>query len=371
MKKKIIKGIGIFIGLVLMFVLIWVQDNDAAGGFILLIAVIGGFIGAEKIKDFLFDEQKSNQRTRHSSISSIKQFEKKKNFVCSRCHKELPEEQLYEEDTELCLDCSIAKKTNLAVKYEGQNIFIDSYAFEYQYKQNPYTFKKSGFMGVMEIHEKEPVLSLYENDTKFREYRLQTKDDENFTGKFFHICVRMDYFGNPRVPTALIEGFISDDSELRPFEHEDIGYRMEVYFLNHGGRSSKANYDLIRGNDLESKALKFVGYTTPGEYRLIGFCQNCFKSFTFNAYSVYLGGSEPVYSDDGLDSAYVTRYDWHDKEIWSRVVDEKTFRYYNSFNCPYCNAPYIDYRKKHEMKTFGRPCCVHLGKEPYNLDSLK
>ena len=49
--------------------------------------------------------------------------------------------------------------------------------------------------------------------------------------------------------------------------------------------------------------------------------------------------------------------------------DGKTFRYYNSFCCPHCGAPYIDYKKNPGMKQFGVSGCVHLGRKAYHAGS--
>ena len=91
------------------------------------------------------------------------------------------------------------------------------------------------------------------------------------------------------------------------------------------------------------------------------------KSFAFHGYSFYMIQRDVAYSDDGMDCCEITAYNI-EKENWSCEIDGKTFRYYNSFNCPYCKSPYIDYKKHPENKVFGVCGCVHLGRKHYQSE---
>lgn len=256
------------------------------------------------------------------------------------------------------------------IKINGAEIHIDSKEF-LRWKQNNPLVPEYENRSIIALTEKEPTLSLFEDCIKVREYILQTEGEEDFTGKYFHLSVRLCFSGNPSIPVALIDGFIDDDEKENKFTIQKIGYRMEVYFLACGGENSEKRYKAVRGMDLEAKALKYVGYTTPGNTRLIGVCPECKKSFSFHGYAVYRADQEPVYSDDGTETGFISTYDTIDKDSWSKESNGITFRYYNSFNCPHCKTPYIDYAEHPEYKIFGVSGCVHLGKEPYNLDSVK
>ena len=181
------------------------------------------------------------------------------------------------------------------------------------------------------------------------------------------ISVRVGFIGNPPVPTMQMDGFISDTSEDRKMTLNDIGYRMEGHFLAFGGKLSKLRYASMRGQDLVAKGLKYQGYTTPANIRLIGICPDCGKSFAFHGYAFYMAQSDVAYSDDGLDVCEIFAYDI-DKDSWKHETEGKTFRYYNSFNCPHCGAPYIDYKKHPENKVFGVSGCVHLGRKHYKAE---
>ncbi len=251
----------------------------------------------------------------------------------------------------------------LPIKIDGTSILFNSKYYE--------TWKKARIINpsfevnaAIALTEKEPSIYFYEDGIKTKEYVLQTKEDENFSGKYFLISVRFSIHGNPGAPVVQIDGFISDTPENRPISLSDIGYRMEVHFLLCGGEISKQRYEMNRGQDLPMKALKYQGYTTPSNIRLIGVCPDCGKSFCFHGYSFYMAQSDIAYSDDGLDCCEIQAYDI-DKNTWTYEVDGKTFRYFNSFNCPHCGTPYIDYKKHPENKVFGVSGCVLLGKNHY------
>lgn len=242
-------------------------------------------------------------------------------------------------------------------------ILVDSAALVTYLKSHPQSLAYE-FCGVIPLREKDPTIYLYEDGTKTKEYVLQTENDEDFTGKYFLISVRLSIHGNPAVPVAQIDGFVSDTPEERKMTMNDIGYRFEVHFLACGGEEGKQRYEMNRGQDLPMKALKYQGYTTPSNIRLIGVCPDCGKSFCFHGYAFYMMQSDVAYSDDGLDCCEIQAYDI-DKDTWTYETEGKVFRYYNSFNCPHCGTPYIDYKKHPENKVFGVSGCVLLGKKHY------
>lgn len=214
------------------------------------------------------------------------------------------------------------------------------------------------------LSEKKPVITLYEDGVKTREYRLQTENDENFKGKYFHISVRVGWQGDPCVLAAQIDGFISDIQQEHQMKEKDIGYRMEAHFLSCCGEDAKKRYEMLRRQDLPMKALKYVGYTIPSTVRLIGICPECGKSFCFHGYCVYMGNCDVAYSDDGLDCCQIQNPNIS-KDDWSYEENGKIFRYYNSFSCPHCGTPYIDYKQFPQNKKYGVCGCVHLGREIY------
>lgn len=161
----------------------------------------------------------------------------------------------------------------------------------------------------------------------------------------------------------IIDGFISDTPDDRPMNTNDVGFRIEARFLEFGGADGKKIYEESFGMDLVCKGLKASNRTIPSNVRLIGMCPACGKSFAFHAYSLYMAQSDIAYSDDGLDCCEIIEE--IDKETWSYEENGKVFRYYNSFACPHCKTPYIDYKTHPENKHFGVPGCVHIGRKLY------
>lgn len=250
------------------------------------------------------------------------------------------------------------------VKFKDTEVHIDTTALFAWKTSHPFSvqYEKSG---ALMLTKNNPVIRLFEDDEILRDYCLETEKNEDFTGKYFLISVRLTQHGTPSVMAVQVDGFVSDTPDERQMTLNDIGYRMEVCFLNASGDAVQRRYEMLRGQDLEMKALKYPGRTTPANVRLIGYCPECQRSFAFHGYAFYMAQDDVVYSDDGLDVCTVSSYEI-DKEA-AYTVDEKTFRYYNSFNCPHCQTPYIDYKKYPEIKVFGVSGCVLLGKKHYKV----
>lgn len=251
----------------------------------------------------------------------------------------------------------------LPVQIAGQSIHISSHGvLDYLRNANgPFELRYP-----IALQEKTPVITLYEDKVKTRQYVLQTDEHENFEGKYFLSSIRIYIQGDPATPVMQLDGFISDTPEERAITTSDIGYRMEGHFLAMGGHTAIKRREMNRGQDLPMKGLKYPGYTTPSNIRLVGICPKCGKSFTFHGYAFYMAQSDVAYSDDGLDCCVIESYGI-DPNTWSYTEDGKTFRYYNPFCCPHCNEPYIDYKAHPENKIFGVSGCVHLGRKHYHF----
>ena len=257
-------------------------------------------------------------------------------------------------------------KEIIPVTFIDNSVHIDSKKFMEWKEKNP-NLPQYELCGVIPLTDKNPIVSVYEDGEKTVEYCLQTEGEEDFTGKYFMHSVRVGFTGNPPVPTMQMDGFISDTPEDRKMELSDIGYRMEGHYLAFGGDVTQQRNEALRGQDLVMKGLKYQGYTTPRNIRLIGICPDCGKSFAFHGYAFYMAQSDVAYSDNGLDVCEIVAYDI-DKETWKYETEGKTFRYYNSFSCPHCGTPYIDYKKYPENKVFGVSGCVHLGRKYYRAE---
>ena len=257
-----------------------------------------------------------------------------------------------------------AYRLSTLVKIQDSAIYFDSKGFQ-QFKKR-HAFKESFVIrNILPLHEKEPVLTLYENGAKVTAFRLQTEGDEDFTGKDFCFQVAVDCLrSDPIIPALRIDGVVSDTPDTHEIE-QDAAYRLQVQFLSCDNEAVKQAYEQqMRGQDLFLKALKYRGITTPSFIRLVGVCPDCGQSFCFHSYAVYLQNDEVAYSDDGLDCCRITK-PIEDKKSWKYETNGKMFRYYNSFCCPHCGSPYIDYQSYPQNKEPGVSACVHLGRKLY------
>lgn len=93
---------------------------------------------------------------------------------------------------------------NAPAEFEGTNIYVDSSVLMKWLTDNP----KSQYelQGVLALTEKEPTITLYEDGEKTQEYRLQTEGEEDFTGKYFLISLRMSLMGALLLPVVQIDG---------------------------------------------------------------------------------------------------------------------------------------------------------------------
>lgn len=245
------------------------------------------------------------------------------------------------------------------VRIVDNAIYLDSAALKTWYLKTdrPLRYEQTG---VMPLASAEPVIELYDDGVRTREYRLETEEGESFAGKYFHVCVIAGHMGVPPLWVVQIHGFVSDTAEEREMTSDDIGYRMEGYFLTCNGEAGRERYEAMRGQDLVAKGLKYAGYTTPANVRLVGVCQDCGESFAFHGYALYMADEDVAYSDDGLEVCGISQRDI-DSSTWSFEANGKVFRYYNSFRCPHCGAAYIDYETNHDMKKFGVSACTLIG----------
>ena len=257
----------------------------------------------------------------------------------------------------------ITSKERPPVEYQGCNVYIHSRSYLTWRQLYPLSTHYNS-TAVIPLTQSQPVITLYDDGVKVREFVLQTEGNEDFSGKYFHISVIISMHGNPAVPAVQIDGFVSDQADAEKMTSQNVGYRMEGYFLRAGGVAAIQCYEMLRGQDLPMKALKYPGRTIPSNVRLVGVCPDCGKSFCFHGYAFYMMQNDVAYSDDGLSCCQIQEYNI-DTKTWVYETDGKIFRYYNNFCCPHCGTPYIDYQKYPQNKIFGVPGCVHLGTKHY------
>ena len=202
-------------------------------------------------------------------------------------------------------------------------------------------------------------------------YKIEFQNEKkNLKSKYIHLCIQIqNNYG------LVIDGEI-DDSPVRKEKklYDMDGIRFQPIVLN-----SNNNIPDFKGMGLFSRGLHFSGFVTPSNIRLSCICDECKKSFNIKSYHAGNGHFQYFYSDDGNETLMVPYYEIEDmpgqlcKNI-SRTTVEKVdsflakkgygrFKFYNSFRCPYCKAPYIDFQKHPEIREYEYYANVFLNKK--------
>ena len=256
------------------------------------------------------------------------------------------------------------------LSFEEQNIIILDELFDSIGED------ASGFFfnirGLLFLKEKTPVINIIEKGSVKASYRLDNFDSEDFSDKFLFVSGKGKY--SRGVARLNFDGVIvehpidADDSLFNKLDR--AAYRFETYYVDSDNNEKARSFmQRTEGMDIDSKGLVKAGHITPANYRCVGICRSCKDTFVFKALNFPMAHCEPVYSDDGQTTAKLSVVP-KDKNNWSITLNNITFRYYNSFCCPHCGAPYIDYDNHRELKKFGNLGCVHLNKEEMQISAL-
>ncbi|WP_442592043.1 hypothetical protein ACSBL2_12540 [Pedobacter sp. AW31-3R] len=165
----------------------------------------------------------------------------------------------------------------------------------------------------------------------------------------------------------MIDGIISKDRGRHP-NWRDKDYeaiRFQPFHLsNADGNLSK---DLI-GKGLFERGVYFSGTVTPTSVRAICICDVCNRSFTVQHFHGGFSENQYFYSEDAKQTLVVGYHEIEDiPNQLQKEVDETAltdleskllqptrgtgrYRYYNSFRCPHCEVPFIDFEKNKEIR---------------------
>lgn len=153
------------------------------------------------------------------------------------------------------------------------------------------------------------------------------------------------------------------------------GVRFQPFFL------PGANVDLgqFRGQGLFRRGLHFSGTITPGWVRLSCECDECRQSFQIQSFHAGFGNAGYMYSASGLYTIIIDGTEpgappalgEADPETTAELEgrlplapDGTRFGLWESFRCPHCGAPYIDYRAHPELREAEYYGNYHIGMEP-------
>ena len=228
-----------------------------------------------------------------------------------------------------------------------------------------------------EIIKEETTLSLDNKELEILKdgkcianYKIEI-EKESPDYKYIHLCIVIqNNFG------LMIDGVIDNSPVMKETElYKMNGIRFQPVLL----KSENNEYPNFRGMGLFSRSLHFSGYVTPSNIRLCCICDECKKSFIIHSYHAGNGYFQYFYSDDGSETLMVPYYEIEDmpgqlcKNISKTTVEKVDahlaqkgygrFKFYNSFRCPYCKTPYIDFQKNPEIREYEYYANVFLNKK--------
>jgi hypothetical protein len=213
---------------------------------------------------------------------------------------------------------------------------------------------------VFNLSQTTPEIKVYENNQLVRLYRMDTLNkNSDLTGQFFHSSIRI-----LNSSAVMIDGIISKSarSHLGNSDKDYEAVRFQPFFLSN---AEKNNAELI-GKGLFERGLHFSGTVTPLNVRCVCICDECKQSFSLQHFHAGFSDFQYFYSTNSKETlivpynAIAKMPTQLDKNIDLTILHEvegklpKTFdgefRYYNSFKCPHCLTPFIDFNKYKEIR---------------------
>jgi len=238
------------------------------------------------------------------------------------------------------------------IKIEGNDIYIK--------KPRLFGQKFEEYLGVLSFDKSKPTIKVFENNTLLKTFIIETlTTNPNLAGQYLHVSVRL--LENDGV---MIDGVVSKQRD-RHLDWQDNDYeaiRFQPFYLT---TADVATRQQILGKGVFERGLHYSGTVTPTTVRVICICDICDKSFTVQHFHSGFSESQYYYSEDSKQTLIVP-YDkiknspTHlQKEVDERIIEEVlpkptkgkgSYRYYNSFCCPHCLSPYIDFQKNKQIR---------------------
>ena len=134
------------------------------------------------------------------------------------------------------------------------------------------------------------------------------------------------------------------------------------------------------------RGLHFSGTVTPGWVRLSCECDECSRSFQIQSFHAGFGNAGSMYSASGLYTIIIDGSEpgappalgEADPEATAELEgrlplapDGTRFGLWESFRCPHCGAPYIDYRAHPELRAAEYYGNYHIGMEPLRFSTRR
>lgn len=263
--------------------------------------------------------------------------------------------------------------TTKRIKLKGNDIYIS--------KPGLFGQKAEEYLGVLSFHKPTPTINIFENNKPLKTFNIETlTTNSNLTGQYFHISIRL--LENDGV---MIDGILSKQNDKHP-EWQDSDYeaiRFQPFFLTTADPTTSQR---IVGKGVFERGLHYSGTVTPTSVRVICICDNCNKSFTVQHFHGGFSDSQYFYSDHSKQTLIVP----YDKiknlptqlqnEIDEKIIAEVeaelpkptkgkgSYRYYNSFCCPHCLSPFIDFQKNKQIRPTEYYGLKYINEKFYTLE---
>lgn len=192
-----------------------------------------------------------------------------------------------------------------------------------------------------------------------------------------HISVRVHENLACQADCAVTESEAYDPYDL--LAGNGFGVRFQPFFLP--GSTGDPN-DLI-GQGLFRRGLHFSGTVTPGSVRLACECDHCAQSFLVQSFHAGFSNVGYMYSSSGsytliidqnvpgappaLGKPDYTELAKLEAEL-PLAPDGTRFQYMNSFNCPHCRQPYIDFQAHPQLREGEYYGNFHFGVAPLHYE---
>jgi len=228
-----------------------------------------------------------------------------------------------------------------------------------------------------------PELKVYENRQLVRLFKIETlQSNADLSGQFLHSNIRI-------LPNSgvMIDGIISKSNlEFRNWTDENYeAIRFQPFYLS----NANDNNFHLKGKGLFERGLHYSGTITPTGVRNICVCDDCKKSFTIQHFHAGFSEVQYFYSSDSSETLTVSYGEIEnlpvqlqenidliqlkivERELSEMSNTEQPFRYYNSFMCPHCLAPFIDFENNKAIRPKEYYGNTYINKLPVNWTKKK
>ena len=213
---------------------------------------------------------------------------------------------------------------------------------------------------VFEFNEPRPTIRVFEDNRIKRAYLIETlESNPDLTGQYFHSSVRV-----LKNSAVMIDGIISKEKGSYSTEKDYEGIRLQPFMLT----DRESENEKIKGKGLFQRGLHFSGSITPTNVRVICICDNCLKSFSLQHFHAGFSEAQYFYSSDSKQTLVVNYYEIKElptqlqkdinattlatieQQLPKPTIGSGTYKYYNSFRCPYCGTAFIDFEKNKDIR---------------------